>query len=70
MSRIIRSITKTKLTCNANLMSNPISSEGRQRRARGQVQLASEIVDALPNVSSVNLLPVVEGFSLTSSFPT
>ena len=30
--------------------------------------LHQEIVDALPNVSSVNLMPVVEGFSLDLEF--
>ena len=69
MWRIIRSITKTKRNCNV-----PTSCriqylvKGVNAEREDKSDLHQEIVDALPNVSSVNLLQVVEGFSLDLEF--
>ena len=42
--------------------------KGVHAEREDQFSLRQEIVDALPNASSINLLPVVEGFSLDLEF--
>ena len=42
--------------------------KGVNAEREDKFSLRQEIVDALPNASSINLLPVVEGFSLDLEF--
>ena len=50
-------------SCNLQYLVKGVNAEREDK-----FSLRQEIVDALPNASSINLLPVVEGFSLDLEF--